>query len=529
MALAVMQTGTGQLLDVPTGNGFCLFIKREVFDQIGLFDEVLFPRGYGEENEFCMRAAEQGWMNVVSDKVFVSHEGSSSFGEEKLELTRIGLERVQAKFPTYAILNKRIFDEEFHSFRSRVFNRLIGPVPKRRILFIQPISGGGLPFTNDDLSKGISDDLEQLRLTLNSQSNWQLERKSGGIWQFLEEEFRLVNPIASADSAFDSWFADLVFRFSVDIIHLEHSQWFSSTALRAAKPLVSCVTMSIHDYYSICPSTQLLDENLISCGGVCTKSQGQCSTPIDFAIEFPPLKDNFVHSWRSRQDAIFKTLDCIFGPTQSSLSRIGKFFDISSIQRVVVPHGRDDLSPTNRELNMSAGNAILVLGAIGLHKGAQLLPDLVHELGKYDIRVDLLGTTSKQFESTSFRNLGDYQRGEIERGVNPADYAFVLLPSIWEETFAHTISEAWSLGLPVVGFSLGAMEERLAGGGGRVLPLDLKDNAKLLASELKEIAADTKSLERMRLEAGRLATEIRKRSSRAMALDYLEVWNRLVK
>src|SRR3546814_11876110 len=48
-------------VEVPTGNGFCLYIKRDLIDAIGLFDEASFPEGYGEENDFCMRALAAGW------------------------------------------------------------------------------------------------------------------------------------------------------------------------------------------------------------------------------------------------------------------------------------------------------------------------------------------------------------------------------------------------------------------------------------------------------------------------------------
>src|SRR5437764_3575499 len=41
---------------IPTGVGFCLYIKRALLDDIGLFDAQRFAGGYGEENDFCMRA-----------------------------------------------------------------------------------------------------------------------------------------------------------------------------------------------------------------------------------------------------------------------------------------------------------------------------------------------------------------------------------------------------------------------------------------------------------------------------------------
>jgi hypothetical protein len=40
----------------PTGGGFCMYISRRSIDAVGQFDAEAFPRGYGEENYFCMRA-----------------------------------------------------------------------------------------------------------------------------------------------------------------------------------------------------------------------------------------------------------------------------------------------------------------------------------------------------------------------------------------------------------------------------------------------------------------------------------------
>jgi len=69
--------------EVPVLNGFCLAVKREVFDVIGVFDELAFPMGYGEENDFCLRAADAGYTLRVADDVYVYHHKSKSFGAKR--------------------------------------------------------------------------------------------------------------------------------------------------------------------------------------------------------------------------------------------------------------------------------------------------------------------------------------------------------------------------------------------------------------------------------------------------------------
>lgn len=65
---------------VPVVNGFCFLIKRAVIDVIGLLDEESFPRGYGEENDYCVRAAGAGFGLAVADDAYVYHAVSRSFG-----------------------------------------------------------------------------------------------------------------------------------------------------------------------------------------------------------------------------------------------------------------------------------------------------------------------------------------------------------------------------------------------------------------------------------------------------------------
>jgi len=73
----------GRWGEVPTTVGFCMYIKSACLAQVGPFDEERFPRGYGEENDFCMRARRLGWRHALCGDTFVFHAGSVSFGAAK--------------------------------------------------------------------------------------------------------------------------------------------------------------------------------------------------------------------------------------------------------------------------------------------------------------------------------------------------------------------------------------------------------------------------------------------------------------
>ncbi len=85
MARLVKRLSQKGFPEVAVLNGFCIAVRREVFDQVGLFDEISFPIGYGEENDFCFRAADAGFKLRVADHVYVYHHKSKSFGNERRE------------------------------------------------------------------------------------------------------------------------------------------------------------------------------------------------------------------------------------------------------------------------------------------------------------------------------------------------------------------------------------------------------------------------------------------------------------
>lgn len=69
----------GRNAEIPTAVGFCMWIARRCLARVGPFDEARYGAGYGEEVDFCMRAARAGFRNVVASDVFVRHVGEVSF------------------------------------------------------------------------------------------------------------------------------------------------------------------------------------------------------------------------------------------------------------------------------------------------------------------------------------------------------------------------------------------------------------------------------------------------------------------
>ena len=70
---------------ITVAHGFCMFVKREVINAIGNFDAETFGRGYGEENDFCNRAEQMGYIHVMCDDTYIYHSGTKSFVSKEKE------------------------------------------------------------------------------------------------------------------------------------------------------------------------------------------------------------------------------------------------------------------------------------------------------------------------------------------------------------------------------------------------------------------------------------------------------------
>jgi GT2 family glycosyltransferase len=118
---------------VPTGSGFCMYMRRDCIDRIGSFDAEAFPRGYGEENDFCMRAAREGWAHVIDDATLIYHVRSASFGGARDDLLRAGRAVLDRRYPDYTALVRRFEkNRELQRVRQRIGAALAANRASRR-------------------------------------------------------------------------------------------------------------------------------------------------------------------------------------------------------------------------------------------------------------------------------------------------------------------------------------------------------------------------------------------------------------
>lgn len=111
----------GRSHELPTAVGFCMYVRRACLDAVGPFDAQRFGRGYGEENDFCLRAAQAGWHNVLAADVFVFHEGAVSFATERNALMEAAGRALVERHPHYPqLVAAFVVADPLRAFRAAV-------------------------------------------------------------------------------------------------------------------------------------------------------------------------------------------------------------------------------------------------------------------------------------------------------------------------------------------------------------------------------------------------------------------------
>lgn len=69
--------------EIGSAIGFCMLIKREVIEKIGLFDEI-YGMGNFEDTDYSRRAIKEGYICVRAHRAYVYHDEGSSFGRNRV-------------------------------------------------------------------------------------------------------------------------------------------------------------------------------------------------------------------------------------------------------------------------------------------------------------------------------------------------------------------------------------------------------------------------------------------------------------
>jgi GT2 family glycosyltransferase/glycosyltransferase involved in cell wall biosynthesis len=506
----------------PTGNGFCMYIKRAVIDEIGPFDAEHFPRGYGEEGDFCMRARAAGWVNVIDDTTIVFHHRSASFGPEKDELLRAGRAQLDARHPEYtALVRSFVRSDDLAQVRANVRDAYArsASLPQRirpRILYVHHRGTGGAIETNADLMGALLDSFEPYVLTSDTGA-LELSRVGPAGNELLErwELPERLTPERFTDPRYRAIVATLLTRYCIDLVHIRLLLAHTFDLPSVARALDIPVILSFHDYFLVCPSVHLLDDADRFCGGACTAGDGACRIPSDWVKGIPHLKHAWVNVWQEQVGNMLGDVDAFVTTSPNARDiHLRTYPQLSDAQFHLIEHGRDlAFRPVEAPADLRAPIRIAIPGALDVHKGAGYIEQLVALDEDKLLEFHFLGRVPDEYQHLGVMH-GRYERDEFATIMREIQPTFVGILSIWAETYSHTLTEAWAAGIPVLVTDLGAQKERVdEHGGGWVLS---HDDPRQAYERILQICRDEDEYWRVRAQTGSRTF----RTLRAMALDY---------
>lgn len=480
----------GETVDVPTAVGFCMYIKRDALDETGYFDEGLWGKGYGEENDFCLRSSTLGWRHVVACDLFVTHRGGASFGDKKKQQVNANLAKLNAIYPDYASTIQRFISQDpLADARNRVVKALFKRHSSRYILFMMHGLGGGTKLAADQLAtRLIGEGMATLELRALNFTRWRLgalDQHYAMYYRYPQDYQRLVQDLRE---------------LGVWHVHFHHTIGFPRRIWGISAELGVEYDFTLHDYLSICPRINMIDESGEYCqdaqysADTCTRCVKINGLHDAVAAQYQEFGGN-VMEWRSIYNGLLRQARRIFAPSRDAAARLAKHFEALNLR--VEPH-LEELSIPPKGSRSGDNHVVAVLGAIGQHKGYDILLRCARHAEKngLPLKFVVIGYTSDDAGLLKYGNIaitGEYRQEELPELIKQSGATVALFLSPWPETYSYTLSEAWKNGLYPIAFDIGAIAERIKEVNyGRLMPLT--SDPKIINHVLLEVLSKDKGV-----------------------------------
>jgi GT2 family glycosyltransferase/glycosyltransferase involved in cell wall biosynthesis len=460
----------GIVVDVPTGVGFCMYIRRECLDSVGLLREDVFAQGYGEENDFCIRARHMGWRNVAVAAAFVAHVGGKSFGPAKAHLIERNLVILNRLHPGYdAMIAEYLEHDPLRPARRALDEaRWLASMPE----------GGSVILTTHNRGGGVLHHIARRSDAIRKQ----------------EQRAVVLTPAKGASGVTECVVADgcgdaypnLRYEMPAEIerlvnllragqpteVEIHHFIAHDAAVLRLPETLGVPYNVIVHDYAWLCPRINLLDGRQQYCGEpeveVCETCIDDAGGKIDETISPTAL--------RERSRLMLQAASGIVVPSRDAGRRLRRHFQFTNPR---VGNWDDDMSlpPLGEPPRRDGVVRVCLAGAIGIEKGYEFLLACARHCAKHDLPVEfvVVGYTcddQRLLKTNRVTITGRYEQSESIALIRSQEADIGFLPAIWPETWCYALSELWMAGMPVLAFDLGAPADRIRQTGrGWLVPL----------------------------------------------------------
>ena len=458
-ALAHKANGAATV-DIPVAVGFCMYMRRDCLDAMGLLREDLWAQGYGEENDWCLRARHRGWRHVAAPGCFVAHVGGATFGAARRHLLARNGAVLERLHPGYGALVAAWIARDPLGPARRRMDALRWRQGRRpsAVALVTHAGGGGVDRVVADRAAALRN--EGIRPIVIRPDRGAAVLGDG---ETPNLRFRLP---AEWDSLVRFLRAD-----RVSTVELHHTLGHEPAILELAARLGVPHEVFVHDYATFCARIALVPEHAY-CGEPAVSGCEHCVDDHGSQLEEAIRPTALV----ARSAALLGAARRVVAPAADVAARIRRHFPMT---RLEVAPWEDDAAippppPTRRPVRH-----VCVVGGIGVEKGFEVLLACVRDAATraLNLRFTVVGHTADDERLLAAGPVfitGQYARAEASALIRAQRADIALLPSIWPETWCFTLGEAWRAGLRAAVFDLGAPAERVRRTGwGDVLPLGL--------------------------------------------------------
>jgi GT2 family glycosyltransferase/glycosyltransferase involved in cell wall biosynthesis len=476
----VMRSTTAGDTLLPTAVGFCMLIRRQLIDHVGTFSQAFAP-GYGEENDFSMRAMKSGWDIVAADQACVIHNSGGSFDETRSRRLKSAHHEILNRiWPEYRLLVQSWWRDNPLRIRTEQLADLGASSETVVHVMHRPFHIGGTERVTRSLIANIGDPFHHLLVypgaTVNQWCDFEL--RTTGHCRELMLNNRWIRPaLRIAEHGADVTcphsersLARIIKGSGAKIVHFHHMlHWDSLLLPLIARELGCRVVISVHDFWINCANYNQLEH--IS-GQPCRRSHSQDDERCLACLKAhaSTSQDNWknLDKYHSVRHAVIRkvleSVDVILVPSEFIRQRIVDAYPGTNKESVIVqPHGVN--LPAKPASKTSRSRIFAYFGGDQSLKGADLVLMMARSLIEDGIKIRIYGRT-KGFDPASIpinvELAGFYQPEHF--GSNIQDVDLALLPTFYEESFSMVASECWAHGVPVLASNRGALSERVIEG-----------------------------------------------------------------
>ena len=267
---------------------------------------------------------------------------------------------------------------------------------------------------------------------------------------------------------------------SPDLLHIQHLMGLPLSLIDELVRQNIPYIVTLHDYWWVCANAQLLTNyNQTVCDGPraywnCARCALARGGKLGLFPALPPLVGLLGwRNWLLRR--ALAAAARIIAPTRFVADWYAQH-GVSAERMTVIPHGLplpNTLPVAGSDITAVGGRQSTVsirfayIGGLSWQKGVHVLIEAFNDLGE-GAELWIAGDESaepdyvaqlRQSASKRVRFLGRLNREDVWQILANVDA--IVMPSVWYESFSIIISEAFSMGVPVIASNIGALADRV--------------------------------------------------------------------